>query len=283
MSCSRHHRYDCSVCDVDSAASSNCDIKFLSLDEIVQVMQKVVNETVSTALHWILDDVTGEYFYPDPKIVPETKDEYPDFLSFNAIYKEKYIKWITIQDFSVNEIFQQVRDYICLWNLSECTKFSLAINDKATIIPNKGSRYFLDATFSKPTPACPNPLAVANIHFTAILPAHLPKHYPVKVMYRFEGFRQQYHTHGRHEVRSKDFQRYFIDSILQTKLIFYSKIFECRHPHARLKKNPLLSVELEKEEDFKITDSDKWDDDDIDVSRADEVDVLSLFSTLLKK
>ncbi|XP_014092338.2 uncharacterized protein [Bactrocera oleae] len=282
MNCSRHQRYDCSVCNEDFPRVSSCNINLLSLDEIVQVMQKVVNETVCTALQWILNDVTGEYFYPDPKIVPDTKEEYPDFLSFDAIYKEKCINWVNIQDFSVNEIFQQVRDYIYLWNLSECTKFTLALNDKATIVPNKGSRYFLDATFSKPTPACPNPLAVANVHFTAIVPAHLPKNYPVKVMYRFEGYRRQYHTYGRHEVRSKDFQRYFIDSILQTKLIFYSKIFECRHPHVKLNENPLLPDEAEEENESKIFYSDKSDDDE-DVWRKDQADVLSLISSLLKK
>ncbi|XP_011198151.1 uncharacterized protein LOC105222501 [Bactrocera dorsalis] len=282
MNCLRHHRYDCGICHEDSPRVSNCNINLLSLDEIVQVMQKVVYDTVCTAMQWILSDVTGEYFYPDPKIVPDTREDYPDFLSFDAIYKEKCINWVNIQDFSVNEIFQQVRDYIYLWNLSECTKFTLAINDKATIIPNKGSRYFLDATFSKPTPACPNPLAVANVHFTAIVPAHLPKHFPVKVMYRFEGYRRQYHTHGRHEVRSKDFQRYFIDSILQTKLIFYSKIFECRHPHVKLNKSSLVADEAEEEDDTKGFDSDKSDDDE-DVSRKEQTDVLSLISTLLKK
>ncbi|XP_028894701.1 uncharacterized protein LOC114803697 [Zeugodacus cucurbitae] len=283
MKCSHPQTYDCPTCEEDSSANSNYNIHLLSLDEIVQIMQKVVNEVVHTAIQWILNDVTGEYFYPDPKIFPDIKDDFPDYLSFDAGYKEKCIEWVNIQDFSVNEIFQQVRDYIHLWNLSACTKFTLAVNDKATIIPRKGSRYYLDATFSKPTPACPNPLAVANVHFTAVVPAYLPKHYPVMVMYRFEGYSRQYHTHGRHEVRSKDFQRFFIDSILQRKLSFYSKIFECRHPHVKLRKHPFMVEEPEEEAETQGADSDKSDDFFEDVSRKEQHDVLSLISTLLKK
>uniref|UniRef100_W8BPX1 Uncharacterized protein n=1 Tax=Ceratitis capitata TaxID=7213 RepID=W8BPX1_CERCA len=272
-------------CEGKLSKSSRNKIELYTLDEIVQTMQIVVHTTIHTAAQWVLNDVRGEFFYPDPKITPTTSSLYPDFLNFDAMYKEKYINWINIQDFSVNEIFSQVRDYIHLWNLSECTKFSLATNDRANVIPNKGAKYFIDATFSKPTPACPNPLAVAKVFFTAIVPSHLPKHYPIMVTYRFEGFRTQYHVHGRHEVRSKDFQRFFIDSILQRKLVFYSRIFECRHPDIKLKRESVYEGQAESEELPKSDENGAADDENFDVEnmRDKDMDFMSLIGAILKK
>ncbi|XP_054729636.1 uncharacterized protein LOC129238592 [Anastrepha obliqua] len=229
------------------------NLNWLTLEEIAKTLRIVVNKTIHTAVELILSDVKGEFYYPDPKLEPQTRTLYPDFLQFHAEYKEKHVNWINIQDFSVNEIFSQVRDYINLWHLSDCTKYTLGINDKTNVIPGKGSKYFLDAIFSKPTPICPNPLAVAKVLFTVTVPELLPKYYPVKVIYRFESYRTPYHAFGRFEVHSKDFQRYFIDSILQKKLVFYAKIFECRHPQIKLKEDE----NDEEEEEGEAEDDDK--------------------------
>ncbi|XP_017486020.1 PREDICTED: uncharacterized protein LOC108374554 [Rhagoletis zephyria] len=231
---------------VGSASFNN--IKDFDLEDIVQTLTNTVNATVNTAVQLILSDVGGEFFYPNPRPRTKTTKVHHEFLSFDAEYKEKSIDWVTIQDFSVNEIFTQVRDFINLWHLSDATKFTLGINDKSHIIPRKGTRYFLDAIFSKPTPVCPNPLAVAKVFFTVIVPQYLPKHYPIKVIYRFEGYSTHYHANGPREMRTKDFQRYFIDSILQRKLVFYAKIFECRHPHIKLNKSKPFKENDESEE-----------------------------------
>ncbi|XP_067635730.1 uncharacterized protein [Eurosta solidaginis] len=239
-------------CDAESECivhkfhpASKCYINLFAFAEIVSVVADELNKIITEAIVMIQKDVKGEFFYPVPQNVPRNSSQYPAFLHFDAEYKEKYIEWVNIQDFSVNEIFSQVRDYINLWHLSEATKFTLVVNDKTNVIPRKGAKYFLDACFSKPTPACPNPLTVARVYFTVIVPVLLPKYYPVKVIYRFEGTRTQYHANGKLEIRSKDFQRYFIDSILQRKLVFYTKIFECRHPSFKV--DPQNSEEMQKE------------------------------------
>ncbi|XP_001361510.3 uncharacterized protein [Drosophila pseudoobscura] len=135
----------------------------------------------------------------------------------------------TIGSFEYSTVLSEIQDFIGLWQLSPDTKCAVLSNPIQHDVPIKGKIYFADAHFSRPTPRCPNPLAVAKVRFIITVSKLVPKHYPVMITYRFEGYNTLYYAVGERSQSSFSFQRFYIDTILHTKLAFYAEICECRH------------------------------------------------------
>ncbi|XP_068147336.1 uncharacterized protein [Drosophila tropicalis] len=137
--------------------------------------------------------------------------------------------WMRIGEFAYGNVISEIRDFITKWQLTPDTKCVVLSNMKRHDVPVKGSIYFVDAHFSRPTPRCPNPLAVAKVRFIISVSKVMQKHYPVMITYRFEGFNTLYYAIGERATNSWTFQRFHIDTILHSKLHFYAEICECRH------------------------------------------------------
>ncbi|XP_022225894.1 uncharacterized protein LOC111076401 [Drosophila obscura] len=138
-------------------------------------------------------------------------------------------KQTTIGTFEYSTVLSEIQDFIGQWQLSPDTKCAVLSNPIQHDIPIKGKIYFVDAHFSRPTPRCPNPLAVAKVRFIITVSKVLQKHYPVMITYRFEGYNTLYYAVGERSLSSLTFQRFYIDTILHTKLAFYAEVCECRH------------------------------------------------------
>ncbi|KAI8125586.1 hypothetical protein CVS40_4495 [Lucilia cuprina] len=144
--------------------------------------------------------------------------------------------WSLIEDFKFPSVVHQINEFIQTWELSSATKFVVIALDKIEHIPLFGKRYYVEAHFSKPTPKCPNPLAVAKVYFQINVSHLLPSDYPVNVTYKFESYKSQFYAMGALKISSNKFQRYYIDSILHMKLSFYAELCECRNPLKPLEK-----------------------------------------------
>ncbi|XP_017001787.2 uncharacterized protein [Drosophila takahashii] len=138
-------------------------------------------------------------------------------------------KMLTIADFEYSNAIADIRDFVSRWELSPDTKCVVISNPIRHEVPIKGTILFVDAHFSRPTPRCPNPLAVAKVRFIITVSKVLLRHYPVMITYRFEGYNTLYYGLGDRCLNSFTFQRFFIDTILHTKLTFFAAISECRH------------------------------------------------------
>ncbi|SPP73887.1 uncharacterized protein LOC117592246 [Drosophila guanche] len=135
----------------------------------------------------------------------------------------------TIGAFEYSNVLSEIQDFVGQWQLSPDTKCAVLSNPTQHDIPIKGKIYFVDAHFSRPTPRCPNPLAVAKVRFIITVSKVMQKHYPVMITYRFEGHNTLYYAVGERSLNSFTFQRFYIDTILHTKLAFYAEVCECRH------------------------------------------------------
>ncbi|XP_033154715.1 uncharacterized protein LOC117137402 [Drosophila mauritiana] len=138
-------------------------------------------------------------------------------------------KMLTIGDFEYSNAIADIRDFVSRWELSPDTKCVVISNPIRHEVAQKGTILFVDAHFSRPTPRCPNPLAVAKVRFIISVSKILLKHYPVMITYRFEGYNTLYYGLGERCLNSFTFQRFYIDTILHTKLTFFAAISECRH------------------------------------------------------
>lgn len=144
--------------------------------------------------------------------------------------------WCVLEDFEFPKVVRQINEYIQTWELTPATKFVLIATDKFENYYPFGERYFVEAHFSKPTPKCPNPLAVAKVYFQINVSHLLPSDYPVNVTYKFEGYESQFYAMGAYKLHTNKFQRYYIDTILHMKLMFYAELCECRNPLKPLEK-----------------------------------------------
>lgn len=211
--------------------------KPLCADDDMECIYNMIDATICEAIQIIESDPRGLFCYKYP-----TNSE-------NDILQQEFIKaiaqmtnasdlslqgeseytWMKIMDFEYSNVIPLIRDYISHWRLSPETKCVVLTNTKKHDVPLKGTIHFIDAHFSRPTPSCPNPLAVAKVRFIVTVSKVMQSYYPIMVTYRFEGFRTLFYAVGERAVFSNTFQRYYIDTILHTKLSFYAEICECRH------------------------------------------------------
>ncbi|XP_073832117.1 uncharacterized protein [Musca autumnalis] len=140
--------------------------------------------------------------------------------------------WCLLNDFNFPAVVRHITQFIESWELTPATKFVVIAQELSVDVPPFGKRYFVEAHFSKPTPKCPNPLAVAKVYFNVNVCQLLPQDYPVNVTYKFENHRSRYYAHGPRKLNSNNFQRYFIDTLLHMKLAFYAEMEECRKLHS---------------------------------------------------
>ncbi|XP_020800956.1 uncharacterized protein LOC110178246 [Drosophila serrata] len=136
---------------------------------------------------------------------------------------------LTIENFDYSDAIADIRDFISRWALSPDTKCVVTSNPLRHEVPVKGTIFFVDAHFSQPTPRCPNPLAVAKVRFFVTVSKLMMRSYPIMITYRFEGYNTLYYVLGERSLNLFHFQRFYIDTILHTKLTFFAAIAECRH------------------------------------------------------
>ncbi|XP_034105558.1 uncharacterized protein LOC117568806 [Drosophila albomicans] len=214
---------------------ANCN-KPICDDADLECILNMVNGTICEARAVIQSDPRGLFCYKCPKEYSHLGSKKSRHTFESPLERSEYSEasetirhWLTIGDFEYSNMIPLVRDFIAKWQLSPETKCVVLTNTKRHDVPLKGSIYFIDAHFSRPTPRCPNPLAVAKVRFIVTVSSVLRDHYPVMVTYRFEGYRTLYYALGCRAINSRTFQRFYIDTILHTKLSFFAEICESRH------------------------------------------------------
>ncbi|XP_030387849.1 uncharacterized protein LOC115634333 [Scaptodrosophila lebanonensis] len=225
-------------------------------DADIQCVVDLVNATICEARAIIDSDPRGLFCYKYTEMQPgrsrstasaavdvlitkhslANSEEKPKTIATFNVYTESVTTtsayghhWLTIDEFQYSNITSQIRNFIGEWKLSPNTMCVVLSNTRRQEVPIKGTIYFVDAHFSRPTPRCPNPLAVAKVRFMVSVSNVMQRHYPVMVTYRFEGHNTLYYALGPRAFNSTTFQRFFIDTILHKKLSFYAEICECRH------------------------------------------------------
>lgn len=206
-------------------------------DDDIECIYNLINATLCEAIEIIESDPRGLFCYKYPTdsknftFQQEVIDAIAQMtntsdLSHQGETDRLYMK---IMDFEYSNVIPLIRDYISHWYLSPETKCVVLSNTKKHDVPLKGTIHFIDAHFSRPTPSCPNPLAVAKVRFIVTVSKIMQRYYPIMITYRFEGFRTLFYAVGERAIFSNRFQRYYIDTIVHTKLSFYAEICECRH------------------------------------------------------
>ncbi|XP_017133004.1 uncharacterized protein LOC108149736 [Drosophila elegans] len=245
------------IADVPSISSfiNECS-KPICDDADLQCIVDLVNATICEAQTIIKSDPRGLFVYKFPKrqkmssvslvssaltdIVVANGEEddsiknptnYTGMLgaSADSVSSGLARKPLTIGDFEYSNAIADIRDFISHWELSPDTKCVVISNPIRHEVPIKGTILFVDAHFSRPTARCPNPLAVAKVRFIITVSKLLLAHYPVMITYRFEGYNTLYYGLGERCLNSFIFQRFYIDTILHTKLTFFAAICESRH------------------------------------------------------
>lgn len=221
--------------DILTESIANCN-KPLCDDADLECIFKMVTGTLCEALTIIHSDPRGLFCYKYPKDLNYITNQKSQNLFGSPFGKSEYSiasesarSWMTIGEFDYSNMIPLIRDYISQWKLSPETKCVVLTNTRRHDVPLKGTIFFIDAHFSRPTPRCPNPLAVAKVRFVITVSSVMQSYYPVMVIYRFEGYRTLYYALGSRAISSNTFQRFYIDTILHTKLSFYAEICECRH------------------------------------------------------
>ncbi|XP_017959359.1 uncharacterized protein LOC108653408 [Drosophila navojoa] len=198
----------------------------------IQVVYDMIDATICAAIKIIESDPRGLFCYKYPAEFYNYFDMMgPNTPSMNLSEPSSDFvqQWLKISDFEYSNVLAVIRDFIAKWHLSPNTKCVVLTNNRQHHVPLKGSIYFVDAHFSRPTQRCPNPLAVAKIRFIITVSSIMQSYYPVMITYRFEGFRTLYYAVGDRAIPTNTFQRFYIDTILHNKLSFYAEICECRH------------------------------------------------------
>ncbi|XP_005178730.1 uncharacterized protein LOC101888988 [Musca domestica] len=203
----------------------------------------LLEDIVQTAAGYINGDPHEEFLYKNPngwkiftkqKLKIENNDSSSDSFTLPSTSSSSLGSqmprepWCLLSDFQFPAVVRQITQFIESWELTPATKFVVIARELGVEIPPFGKRYFVEAHFSKPTPKCPNPLAVAKVFFHVNVCDLLPRDYPVSVTYQFENHRSRYYALGWRKLNSNNFQRYFIDSVLHMKLAFYAELEECR-------------------------------------------------------
>lgn len=228
-----------------------------------EILAQYLDGIVQEALHLISRDYKQEFLYKNPNGWQQRRQFYnanvsqrnktstknmqqqanysdsssssmtftdPSSSTTSQEYETDLEPWSCIANFEFSLVVRQINEFIQTWELGPATKFVVIALDKIENIKPFGERYFVEAHFSKPTPKCPNPLAVAKVYFEINVSHLLSKVYPVNVTYKFEGYKSQFYAMGKNKLSSKTFQRYYIDSILHMKLAFYAELCKCRNP-----------------------------------------------------
>lgn len=215
----------------------NCKKPFC-FDYDMDCLYNLINSTLCEAVQIIESDPRGLFCYKFPsnqRVGPELKNDSDIMGLWSAETTDtlpepsEFVHWLKIKNFEYSNVIPLVRDFISKWRLSPETKCVVLANAKKHDVPVKGTIHFIDAHFSRPTPSCPNPLAVAKVRFIVTVSKVMQQYYPVMVTYRFEGFRTLFYALGERTIFSNAFQRFYIDTIMHTKLSFYAEICECRH------------------------------------------------------
>ncbi|XP_053948054.1 uncharacterized protein LOC128856765 [Anastrepha ludens] len=210
-----------------------------------------VNTVIDEAVVWILSDPSECFLYKYPCECKERRHNRLQLAriaameingastsakeqrnSIRAVTKanlRKRINWLRIDEFSLPRVVQLVYDYLSLWRLTPNTHYMVRPEQDAVCVQPQGRTYCLSVVFTRKPQRdmehC-NPLTMAQANFKVHASHFLPKFYPVMMTYRFENCKTDYYALGNRRMRRLDFQRFFIDMALETKLGFYAQFLK---------------------------------------------------------
>lgn len=220
-----------------------------AMEEDIQLCANAaVDKAINEAIAWIVSDPAEQFLYKYPreceaqannrlKLVPvasecastSAKERQSSIRAVIESNANKRIDWFRIDEFSLYQLVQLVDDYLSLWRLTPNTQYQVRLETDAMSEQPQGRTYCLSAYFSRhlqPELEHRRPLAMTKVNFMVHVSHLLPKFYPIMMTYRFENSNADYYAVGSRRLRRLDFQRFFIDMALETKLNFYPQILK---------------------------------------------------------
>uniref|UniRef100_A0A0A1WEM4 Ubiquitin-fold modifier-conjugating enzyme 1 n=1 Tax=Zeugodacus cucurbitae TaxID=28588 RepID=A0A0A1WEM4_ZEUCU len=207
-----------------------------------------VDKAINEAIAWIVSDPAEQFLYKYPhdcevqannslKLAPadhesastSAKERQSSIRAVTEVNATKRIDWFRIDEFSLHRLVQLVYDYLSLWRLTPNTQYQVRLEKDAVNEQPQGCTYSLSAYFSRnlqPELEFSKQLAMTKVNFKVHISHLLPKFYPIMMTYRFENSDVNYYALGRRRFRRLDFQRFFIDMALETKLGLYAQILK---------------------------------------------------------
>ncbi|XP_014094931.2 uncharacterized protein [Bactrocera oleae] len=219
-----------------------------TMGDIQLCANTVVDKAINDAIAWIVSDPAEKFLYKYPrecevqannrlKLTPavtesastSAKERQSCIRAVTETNANKRIDWFRIDEFSLHQLVQLVHDYLSMWRLTPNTKYQVHLEKDAVSEVPQGRTYCLSAYFSRhlqPELEQRRPLAMTRVNFKVHVSRLLPQFYPIMMTYRFENSNADYYAIGRRRLRHLDFQRFFIDMALETKLGFYAQILK---------------------------------------------------------
>ncbi|XP_050329928.1 uncharacterized protein LOC126759249 [Bactrocera neohumeralis] len=219
-----------------------------ALGDIQLCANFAVSKAINEAIAWIVSDPAEQFLYKYPrecevqannrlKLIPvdtesastSAKERQSSIRAVTETNANKRIDWFRIDEFSLHQLVQLVYDYLSMWRLTPNTQYQVHLEKDAVSEQPQGCTYCLSAYFSRhlqPELEQRRPLAMTKVNFKVHVSRLLPQFYPIMMTYRFENSNADYYALGSRRLRRLDFQRFFIDMALETKLGFYAQILK---------------------------------------------------------
>ncbi|XP_011209470.2 uncharacterized protein LOC105230413 [Bactrocera dorsalis] len=219
-----------------------------AMEDIQLCANAAVGKAINEAIDWIVSDPAEQFLYKYPrecvvqannrlKLTPvanesastSAKERQSSIRAVTETNANKRIDWFRIDEFSLHQLVQLVYDYLSMWRLTPNTQYQVHLEKDAVSEQPQGCTYCLSAYFSRhlqPELEQRRPLAMTKVNFKVHVSRLLPQFYPIMMTYRFENSNADYYALGRRRLRHLDFQRFFIDMALETKLGFYAQILK---------------------------------------------------------
>ncbi|XP_037955274.1 uncharacterized protein LOC119685138 [Teleopsis dalmanni] len=205
-------------------------MSFNSLEfcDVYEIAADFVTNLISSAVDKLSRDRPGYFIYKCPELELDTSSSYTSGSSREEADPVGSLHWVTIQRFSYLKSVHNIHAFVNSWVLTPGTKFAVITHAGFKDVEGLGTTFFVDVIFSKPTQACPNPLATVTVSFQIHLSMLVPLYYPAMVTYTFENFGTIFYAFGKKSFDG-NFQKYFIDNILDFKLKFFEDSIKWSH------------------------------------------------------
>ncbi|XP_018804232.1 PREDICTED: uncharacterized protein LOC108978418 [Bactrocera latifrons] len=214
------------------------------MEDIQLCANAAVGKAINEAIAWIVSDPAEQFLYKYPreceiqannrlKLAPvatesastSAKERQSSIRAVTETNANKRIDWFRIDEFSLHQLVQLVYDYLSMWRLTPNTQYQVHLEKDAVSEQPQGCTYTLSAYFSRHLEQR-RPLAMTKVNFKVYVSRLLPQFYPIMMTYRFENSNADYYALGSRRMGRLDFQRFFIDMALETKLGFYAQILK---------------------------------------------------------
>ncbi|XP_033760000.1 A-kinase anchor protein 14-like [Pecten maximus] len=131
-------------------------------------------------------------------------------------YEVKNVKWLTIDEFTEEKAEQKINEFIKTWQYEDSWQYCI---DFLGEDPHEfDTRYRFRVRWSIPTRRKPIPRATACVYFSFVVSKIKPKHFPVDVLFVFEGNRLV-HKPGESRFREK-----WLKDIIESKVMMMQMV-----------------------------------------------------------